>query len=160
MINGQTGEKKGGKIINSVVDAIIDPKNQFQFSWTGRSSAGSKTKVAFNEYKEIISVIHAVCRLADSSYSRKECEQDLTYKVFKYANAKRSKDTLKTVVSSKDKFMPANQIEKETIFSTVTENSLMSNNCQRLEPSLENQINNNALTKLLQLMNESIVKLK
>lgn len=45
--------------------------------------------MAFNEYKEIIGIIHATCRSADSSYSLKDCESDLTYKVFKYANTKR-----------------------------------------------------------------------
>lgn len=81
--------KKGGKIINSVVDAIIDRDCQCLFSWTGKSASGSKMKVAFSQYKEIIRMIHAVCWRADPIYSQKDCEHYLTYKVFKYANNKR-----------------------------------------------------------------------
>lgn len=90
VINGENGNQKGGKIINSVIDSIVHRESQHLFSWTGRSSPGMKPKVAFSEYKELIGLIHAVCRRADETYSRKDCERDLTYKVFKYAKTKRS----------------------------------------------------------------------
>lgn len=82
------GSKKGGKIIRSVVNALIEPGIQYLFSWTGKSKAG-ETKLPFNVYKEIVSIIHSTCRCADPYYSIKECEYDLTYKIFKHANTKR-----------------------------------------------------------------------
>lgn len=86
IIHGQTGEKTGGKIIKSIFDAVIDIRIHSMFTWTGRSSIGHK-KMAFSEYKETISLLYTVSRLADTKYSKKDCERDLTYKVLKYAAA-------------------------------------------------------------------------
>lgn len=149
VINGKTGEKKGGKIINSVVDAIIERDNQFQFSWTGRSSSGAKQKIAFNQYKEIIGVILAVCRFADSNYSRKDCEHDLTYKVFKYANSKRSKDVISFDVGSNNNLLTGKALE--SIISTVTENSPVCSN--QIKSNLET--NDQMFSKFLQFLNNS-----
>lgn len=85
VINGQSGDKNGGKIIKSLFDAVIDSRIISMFTWTGKSSNGQK-KMAFSEYKEIIGLLYTVVRLADTKYSKKDCERDLTYKVLKYAS--------------------------------------------------------------------------
>lgn len=84
VIHGQNGGKKGGKVIKSVFDALIDSKIHSLFTWTGKSGNGQK-KMAFSIYKETIGLIYTVIRLADTNYSKKDCEKNLTYKVLKYA---------------------------------------------------------------------------
>lgn len=176
IINGQAGDKKGGKIINSVVDSIIHRENQFQFSWTGRSSSGSKTKIAFTQYQEIISLILAVCRRADSSYSRKDCEQDLTYKVFKYANTKRLKNTVGTTDMLNNNHPCDIEVQNYkaserqlpvTLLSTTTKSSIQNDHGNILKPeqiqkktgnsqeNLLSAINGNSLLKLLELVNNN-----
>lgn len=54
------------------------------FTWTGKTKKG-KRKIAFRRYKEIVNLIYAVVRRADSSYSMGTCKYDLTYRVLKYA---------------------------------------------------------------------------
>lgn len=88
VINGESGDKKGEKIIKQIFDAIIDVEIKTQFTWTGKSAMG-KTKLAFSEYKEIINLIYAVVRRADSQYTKSECEHDLTYRVLKYTGVKK-----------------------------------------------------------------------
>lgn len=81
MLNGESGEKKGGKIVKDVFDAIVDSELKNNCTWTGKSATGKKTKIAFCNFEEIIKLIFAVVRRADGKYSLKECEYDLTYKV-------------------------------------------------------------------------------
>lgn len=83
-INVRSGDRNGGKIIKSLFDAVIDSQIHCLFTWTGKSNSGQK-KMAFCEYKEIVGLFYAVIQLADSKYSMKDCERDLTYKVLKYA---------------------------------------------------------------------------
>lgn len=88
-------------------------------------------KIAFSEYKEIIGIIHATCRAADSSYSLKDCESDLTYKVFKYANTKRTPTPL-----------PQPPLQSAALVSTETisvDNSTKSKLLELLMPMLVNQ---------------------
>lgn len=84
IINGQNGDKNGGKIVKSIFDAVVDSRIHSLFTWTGKSSNGQK-KMAFCDYKEIVGLFYTVVHLADSKYSKKDCERDLTYKVLKYA---------------------------------------------------------------------------
>lgn len=88
VLNGESGTKKGSKIIKQLFDAIIDGEIKTSFSWTGKSATG-KNKIAFSEYKEIINLIYAVVRHADGQYTMNDCEHDLTYKVLKYAAVKK-----------------------------------------------------------------------
>lgn len=85
VINGSDGSKRGHDIISSVVDAIITPAVQAQFTWTGKSDKNHK-KQRFDENTEIIGVIFIVCRQADEKYAKSDCIHDLTYKVFKNAH--------------------------------------------------------------------------
>lgn len=87
-MHGESGTKKGPKIIKSLMNAMICREIQKLFTWTGKSVTGAKTKLAFNEYKEIIGTVHTICRRADSTYSMSECDYDLTYRVFKHVNSK------------------------------------------------------------------------
>lgn len=91
MLNGVSGDKVGGKIIKSIADSIIHPENQYLFSMTGKAAPGHVKKIAFNQFTEIIGVIFATCRRADTNYSLKECKNDLTYKIFKHGNSKRNR---------------------------------------------------------------------
>lgn len=84
--NGQNIRKKGGKIVKSIFEAIIGVDIRDKYSWTGRAAFG-QTKIRFSEFKEIISLIFTVCHLANSSYSMSDCEEHITYKVLKHANA-------------------------------------------------------------------------
>lgn len=88
VMHGESGTKKGPKIIKSITNAMICCEIQKLFSWTGRAANGAKTKLAFNEYKEIIGTLHMICRRADSTYSMSQCDYDLTYRVFKHVNKK------------------------------------------------------------------------
>lgn len=81
--------KKGEKIVKSLFDTVICRDIQTLFTWTGKSASGANTKLAFNVNTEIIGTIHAVIRRADPSYSVKQCEYDLKYRVFKHVNAYR-----------------------------------------------------------------------
>lgn len=85
VINGENAQKKGKDIIVSVAEAIIDPNILPEFTWSGKSNDKNKKKIKFAAYKEISGIIHTTCRRADSSYSVRECEKDLTYIVLKYA---------------------------------------------------------------------------
>lgn len=77
--------KKGHQIITSIVDAIIHLQAQSKYTWTGKSSEKTKKKHAFDELKEIVSLIHATCMQTDPSYSSADCKRDLTYRVLKYS---------------------------------------------------------------------------
>lgn len=69
--------KKGEKIVKSLFDTVICRDIQTLFTWTGKSASGANTKLAFNVNTE------------DPSYSVKQCEYDLKYRVFKHVNAYR-----------------------------------------------------------------------
>lgn len=81
-------KKKGHQIITSIVDAIIHPQIQSLYTWTGKSGEKTTKKHAFDELKEIVSLIHATCMRTDPSYSLADCKKDLTYKVLKYSSSR------------------------------------------------------------------------
>lgn len=86
-INGVRGDKNGSKIIKSVIHATISPTLLSNYTWTGRSSA-REIKLALSTKKRIIDLIYNVVKSYDVNYSRSDCEDDLKYKVFKYAHIK------------------------------------------------------------------------
>lgn len=88
VINGRSGEKDGEKILKPLFDAIIDSELKKKFTWTGRTNLG-KTKMAFMDYKEVTALLFAVVHLADSNYTTKQCQHDVTYRVLKHAEAKK-----------------------------------------------------------------------
>lgn len=63
---------------------------QSKYTWTGKSADG-EDKIAFRDYKQIVSLIHVVVRRADANYSMKNCVYNLTYSILKYASAKKKK---------------------------------------------------------------------
>lgn len=95
LIHGHNGDKKGDKIIKSLFGTIIDSQIHSKFTWTGKSSH-QQTKIAFCDYKDVIGLIHAVVRLYDGTYSKMNCEKDLTYKVLKRAVNQPSKQSTTT----------------------------------------------------------------
>lgn len=88
IINGEDGNKAGHTAIVSIVDAIIHPSVQAEYTWTGKTNAPHVKKRSLSVFNQIQSVIHTVCRLADSSYTQKNCTHDLVYKVLKYAQSR------------------------------------------------------------------------
>lgn len=88
IINGLNSKKKGHQIVTSIVDAIIHPQIQSLYTWTGKSGEKSTKKHAFDELKEMVSLIHATCMRTDPSYSSADCKKDLTYKVLKYSSSR------------------------------------------------------------------------
>lgn len=59
-------------------------------SWSGRSANGRKDKIALSEYHGIRRVIYFLCRRADQEYDSAKCDHDITYKLLKRANEKRT----------------------------------------------------------------------
>lgn len=86
-INGVRGDKDGSKIIRSVVHATISPTLLSKYTWTGRSSSKEKKQILSSKEK-IIDLIYNVVKMYDVNYSRSECNEDLKYKVCKYAYQK------------------------------------------------------------------------
>lgn len=87
MINGSNGSKSGGKIILSVVDAIIHLSVQAQFTWSGKTTKNC-TKRPFSVMTQIHGLIYNVCMLADNGYVKKDFEHDLKYKAIKHAGTR------------------------------------------------------------------------
>lgn len=85
MINGADGNKSGHDVILSIVDAVIHPSIQAKYTWTGKTNCTAVKKERFSTLNEIHGLILCVCRKADNSYSKKDFEDDLIYKVLKYA---------------------------------------------------------------------------
>lgn len=87
VINGDDGNKNGGKIIKALFDTVIYSELQCKFTWTGKSNG--QNKIAFCEYKEVVGLLYSVVRLADSKYTLKDCKRDITHKVLKHAVTKK-----------------------------------------------------------------------
>lgn len=85
MINGTDGSKSGHDVILSVVDAVIHPSIQSQYTWTGKTNNKTVKKQRFNDLSEIHGLLLCVCRKADNSYSKRDFMEHLIYKVLKYA---------------------------------------------------------------------------
>lgn len=88
VINGEGGRKVGGNVILSVVDALIHPSIQAEYTWTGKTNNSNTKKRRLDAFINIHSVVHSVCRLADSNYNQKDCTHDMIYKVLKYAQSR------------------------------------------------------------------------
>lgn len=91
IINGAEGTKSGRDVISSIVDALLHPSLQAQYIWkrktqSKRNNGETVQKNRFDGFKELHSLIYAVCRHADNSYAKDDCKNDLIYKVFKYAH--------------------------------------------------------------------------
>lgn len=85
VLYGRKGDKNGGKIIKTLFGKLMDSMIRSLFTWTGKSIKGKK-KIAFKTYEGVIGLLYAVVHLADKTYSMKDCEYDLTYKVLKHAS--------------------------------------------------------------------------
>lgn len=91
IINGSNGSRSGHDIIMSVVDAIICPSVQRNFTWTGKTNRRNQRKERFSALKGIHSLIFQVCHEADREYTYAKFKKDLVGKVMKYAHS-RGKD--------------------------------------------------------------------
>lgn len=84
-VNGAAGQKKGSKIVRSVVMAMISPNVLGKCTWTGKSNDKHFEKFAFSRLKNCIRMIYSVVRAYDKTYSQSTCDEDLKYKILKYA---------------------------------------------------------------------------
>lgn len=118
LINGLNGNKKGHQIVTSIVDTIIHPQIQTEYTWTGKSGGKSTKKHAFAELEQVVSLVHATCLQTDPSYSSAECRKDLTYKVLKHSSS-RWRD-IQNKQNGKTNFMDD---QSTIIISTMTDSS-------------------------------------
>lgn len=103
---------------------MIDGKIHCKYTWTGKSS-NNQTKLAFSELKEIIGLLYAVVRLADATYSLKDCERDLTYKVLKRAIKTKDNVTNEPTTSNSDVAVVEEPNEKliKILLQTISNNN-------------------------------------
>lgn len=82
-IGGTEGNTRGERVLQVVCETIF---NSFinQITWTGRANKGMK-KLALSKYANTVKLITELCLKADSRYSASECQNDIIYKVLKYA---------------------------------------------------------------------------
>lgn len=85
-LNGVRGDKKGTKIIKSVVNAIISRPLMSTYTWTGRSKSSNEKKKMLSTKLNILDLIYDVVKAYDGSYTKRECIDDIKYKVCKYAH--------------------------------------------------------------------------
>lgn len=85
-LNGVHGDKKGSKIIKSVVYAIISRPLMTTYTWTGRSKSSNERKKALSTKLNILDLIYDVVKAYDGKYTKRECNEDIKYKVCKYAH--------------------------------------------------------------------------
>lgn len=95
MINGDSGQLKGSKLLKDLVDRIITKKLLSQYTWSGKS-ASNVPKIAIKECELLVGTIYETVLAADSSYTIREFEVDMVKKVMKvaYKNAEKSEDRL------------------------------------------------------------------
>lgn len=67
--------------MKSLFEVIIDDELKKMFTWTGKTE-----KMEFRTYKEVIALLFAVIRLADSNYTIAQCHKDIIYRVLKRKN--------------------------------------------------------------------------
>lgn len=84
--NGVNGNKNGSKIVKSVVEAIISRSLLSTYTWTGRSKPNATKKNALSTKLNILDLIHDVIKAYDNGYSKRDCMDDIKYKVCKYAH--------------------------------------------------------------------------
>lgn len=99
VINGRSGEKEGEKIIKPLFDKMISIELKAKFTWSGRTTLGY-TKMPFSVYKEVVSLLFTVVRLADANYTTTQCQRDVTYRVLKHACAKTNRFVIINLIFS------------------------------------------------------------
>lgn len=86
-IGGSAGKSNGTKVLEPLVHALIAPNFLSNISWTGRGK-GKEKKIALNAYVKLLNLITVTLNKADKSYNQLKTENDLKYKIIKYATAK------------------------------------------------------------------------
>ncbi|XP_055687471.1 uncharacterized protein LOC129792434 [Lutzomyia longipalpis] len=72
------------KIAFSLVDLIFDRQVLIHFSWTGVAK-GNNSKIAFNQFKEIIQSFSLIMKRANNNFSMKDTEKFFKQKILKHA---------------------------------------------------------------------------
>lgn len=88
ILNGNTGTQRGHDVIQSVVDALIKPDVQAEYTWCGKTNIKNVRKKKFNALKQIHELVWSLCHLADSAYIKSDFRHDLVYKVMKGAHSR------------------------------------------------------------------------
>lgn len=83
-IGGSTGKSNGAKLLEPLVHSLITPTFLSSISWTGRGK-GKEKKIALNAYVKLLNLITVTLNKADKSYNQLKTENELKYKIIKYA---------------------------------------------------------------------------
>lgn len=69
-IGGNKGNQDGSKICPRVLDNLVKPELQVQFSWKGiAKNKNQPTKPAFSHLKNFVKLVFEIVNMADRSYS-------------------------------------------------------------------------------------------
>lgn len=100
VINGSDGSHSGSEVILSIVNAVIHPETQSNYTWTGKTNIANMKKKRFDRLTQIHGLIFAVCRLADNGYTQTEFMENLVYKVCKTAHKRGRKASESSIASA------------------------------------------------------------
>lgn len=82
-IYGDGGQMEGGKMITSLVEAIIEPNTLSKYTWSGKNN-----KLKFKTNEKILKLIYKLSYAADKKYTKAAFDSDIVKKVFKNAYKK------------------------------------------------------------------------
>lgn len=85
VIGGESGTAEGDKVVGHIVHALISHVFLSDITWTGKAGKGKEKKIALEKYANIVRVIFSLCHNADRSYTLKNCQNGVIYKVLKHA---------------------------------------------------------------------------
>lgn len=93
VIGGTNGRNQGTAVLQAICECLFESEFMNTITWTGKSSSKSNKKLPMKSYKGVVKLITDLCVAADHDYSEKKCENDLIYKVFKYAYRKKTRNS-------------------------------------------------------------------
>lgn len=91
-IGGKTGKADGAKVLEPIVCSLIDRGFWSSISWSGRAGKGKEKKIALSKYMKVVRAVCILCQKADQQYKKEQCENDIKYKIIKYAYGKNTKN--------------------------------------------------------------------
>lgn len=77
---------EGKKILPSIVHALATPELMSKYTMTGKTGVKNVRKEKLKDYVNVIGIIWRVANAGDKSYTKSECQHDLTYVVVKNAH--------------------------------------------------------------------------
>lgn len=84
-INGNSGDLKGPKLVKKLTLEIIDKTLLSDYTWSGRAAPNEQGKYAMKDLPLLVRLIYETLRAADSSYAKRQFDDDFVTKVMKVA---------------------------------------------------------------------------